>query len=85
MIELLTKEDIREVLKQELPGILAVLLPRKEEEPINAAAVSSHFGISTQTIRKYRNQGKLPYLKIGKSYRYVKSEVKEALTKQGVI
>jgi excisionase family DNA binding protein len=85
MIELLTKEDIREVLRQELPGILAALLPHKEEEPVDLATISTYLGLSPQTITRYRIQGKIPYIKVGKSYRYIKSDVVKALTKYGLI
>ncbi len=84
-IELLTREDIREVLKQELPKILAALLPKQDEVPVTGKEICTYSNISRSTLEKYREQGKIPYLKLGRSYRYIKSEVIEALTKHGVI
>lgn len=84
-IELLTKEDIRSILRQELPNILLPLLPKQDNKPVTGQEICEHFGICHVSLRKYRNQGKLPFIKIGKSYRYIKPEVREALTKNGVI
>lgn len=84
-IELLTKEDIRELFREELPQILADLLPKPDEAPITAKELCRYFGISHVTLTKYRDLGKIPYIKIGKSFRYIRSDVKEALTKIGLV
>jgi excisionase family DNA binding protein len=85
MIELLTKEDIRQVLQQELPAILSALLPKPDEAPVTEKVIRAYFGLSAPTIQKYRDQGKIPYIRIGKSYRYIKSDVKKSLTNHGLI
>lgn len=80
-IELLTKDDIREVLKEVLPGILAQLLPQADEQPVTAEEICHYFNISRPTLSRYRDQGRIDYIKIGRQYRYLKSKVKAALVK----
>jgi hypothetical protein len=85
LIQKAVEQGIEKVLSQRLPEILSSYLPQTNEAPIDGSALSAFVGVSTQTIRKYREQNKIPYIKVGKSYRYIKSNVVEALTKQGVI
>ena len=72
------KELIAEVLKEALPDILATMPLPTPPEPdklhtIQAAAV--FFGVSTTTIHSWKNQGILPYLKIGSRIRFKHSDL----------
>jgi excisionase family DNA binding protein len=84
LIERAVEKGIALALEQRLPALIAALNPTKEN-PITADEMCRFAGISYPTLKKYREQGKLPFIKIGKSYRYVKSDVVSALTNQGVI
>ncbi len=84
-IELLTKEDVREILREELIRVLPDLLPKPDEAPVTGGKVCARFSISHVTLAKYRDLGKIPCIKIGKCYRYILSDVEEALTKVGLI
>jgi hypothetical protein len=79
------EQAVEKVFTQRLPDILSSYLPQTVEAPVDARAMSAYLDVSPQTLRKYREQGKIPFIKVGKSHRYVKSSVVEALTKKGLI
>jgi excisionase family DNA binding protein len=84
IIEKAVERGVAYAFEHKLPAILAALLPNNEA-PITANEICRFAGISQPTLKKYREQGKLPFIKLGKSYRYIKTDVIVALTRNGVI
>ncbi|HUM84088.1 MAG TPA: helix-turn-helix domain-containing protein [Lachnospiraceae bacterium] len=46
-----------------------------EEKWVSMKELAEHLGVSEDTIRTWTRKGYLPFSKIGKSYKYKKSEV----------
>lgn len=52
------------------------------EELVSHQEMCHFLNTSTTTLRKRRDNGEIPFRRIGKQYRYSKSEVSEAIKKK---
>lgn len=78
-VTLLTKEDVQ-VLDEKLTTILELLTSNKPVQSkawLKSAEVKIILNCSDATLKNYRDQGRLPYSKIGGSYYYSFNQVNE--------
>lgn len=50
-----------------------------EERYLSTHDVAEHFGVSAMTIYRLANDGRLPHIRVGRSFRFRLSEVEAAL------
>ncbi len=50
---------------------------------INNISMAAKLGVSTRTLKRLRNAGKIPYIRVGRQVRYFEDEVDRALREDG--
>lgn len=56
--------------------------PNVNDECVDIAALAKFLNVTQQTIIKFKSKGVIPYLQIGRSVRFNKREVVDALRKK---
>lgn len=77
------KEEIRELVRLE---IAASIVPQTEQAPpvpadiVNQRGICERFDLSEPTVIRWRNKGKIPFMRIGSAIRYDVNAVAQALS-----
>lgn len=74
--------EVRQVIKEELSILRNSLSTDLLEEPITQKQLSEFLGVSVQTLIRWRQKGKIPFIEVGSAIRYDKSKVIKALEKK---
>jgi excisionase family DNA binding protein len=56
-----------------------------EERYLSTIEVAEHFGVSSMTIYRLANDGKLPHIRVGRVFRFRLSEVERAVREENVV
>ena len=65
-------EVMEEIMSNELESTAAEAMPEKW---VNLEDIADHLSVSTDTVRNWIKDGKLPFYKAGKRYKFKISEV----------
>jgi excisionase family DNA binding protein len=71
-------ESFREIVRQEISAN-SRQSTESLDECINGEELCAYLGISKPTLIRWRNKGKIPFLKVGGVIRYNKQKVSKAL------
>lgn len=76
------KNDLREIIAEMIPTHNASTPTKVEDELLTTAQACEFLKCSVPTLQRWRISEKIPYKRLGKSIRFLKSDLEKAMNRK---